>query len=431
MSAISAVALKPSTKSILSLRWNVAWTFLGNSTLSASQWGITIVLAKLGSPEMVGQYALVLAMTTPVAMLGNLCLRSVLATDTQGAKFEDYLGLRLLATALAIVVVAAIALTGSHAADVAILICIVGVVQAADMISDIYYGLLQQHERMHRIALSMMIKGVLSLTLVGVCIYFTSRLLLAAIAIALARLAVLVAFDAQHCVYTVGQSVSYSTFLRSLRRQGRLALVALPLGIVMMLISLTTNVPRYFIAHYQGEHDLGMFAAIASLVTVGTTITTALGQAATPRLAKLFAARRHRDFYTLVTHMLGISCAMGVAGIAIAALAGKQVLRLLYRPEYAAHSHLLVAMMIAGSILYLAMMLGYAITAARCFKPQLPLHATVVTACALGSLLLIPRFGIMGAAYAITCAATVHLIGEVFILWRVTIAQPVEVQEAA
>jgi len=67
----------------LSLPRNVTWSAVGNVTYAATQWGMLIILAKLGTPEMVGQYALGLAVTGPVFMLANLQLRVIQATDTR------------------------------------------------------------------------------------------------------------------------------------------------------------------------------------------------------------------------------------------------------------------------------------------------------------------------------------------------------------
>jgi len=43
----------------------------------------------------------------------------------------------------------------------------------------------------------------------------------------------------------------------------RLTWLSLPLGVVMMLGSLMTNIPRYFIERFQGTHEPGIFAAMA------------------------------------------------------------------------------------------------------------------------------------------------------------------------
>ncbi len=68
---------------------------------AASQIGTLALLAKLASPTSVGRYALGLAIVTPVLLFAKLQLRSVLATDVyRDHRFSDYLGIRLLTTAI-------------------------------------------------------------------------------------------------------------------------------------------------------------------------------------------------------------------------------------------------------------------------------------------------------------------------------------------
>lgn len=68
------------------------WTFIGNVVYAGCQWGMLVVLTKLGSPEMVGQFALGLAITAPVFRFADLRLRNVQATDTRREYlFGDYL----------------------------------------------------------------------------------------------------------------------------------------------------------------------------------------------------------------------------------------------------------------------------------------------------------------------------------------------------
>src|ERR1700716_121612 len=93
-----------------SLRSNFSWTFAGNATYAAGQWAILSLLAKLGSSEMLGQYALAVALTAPVVMLSHLNLRAVLATDVaQKYPFQDYLAVRLFATAFTLISIGLIA----------------------------------------------------------------------------------------------------------------------------------------------------------------------------------------------------------------------------------------------------------------------------------------------------------------------------------
>ena len=111
----------------LSLRANFSWTLVGNVVYAACQWGMLTVLAKLGSPEAVGQFSLGLAVGAPVMMLANLQLRGIQATDARREyAFGDYLALRLLTTALAYGVIVALALSAGYRAEVVAAILALG-----------------------------------------------------------------------------------------------------------------------------------------------------------------------------------------------------------------------------------------------------------------------------------------------------------------
>src|SRR5260221_7298015 len=94
-------ALEPSDRSSLSA--DFSWTFVGNAIYAAGQFAILMLLTKLVRPELVGQYALGLALVYPVMMLTNMQLRSVMnSTAGDRAQFGHYLSLRLLTTLAAI-----------------------------------------------------------------------------------------------------------------------------------------------------------------------------------------------------------------------------------------------------------------------------------------------------------------------------------------
>ena len=93
----------------LTLRVNFLWTLAGNVIYAACQWGILVALAKLGTPQMVGEFALALAVTAPILIGAGLSLRSVQATDALGEyEFRDYFSLRLLTSAAAVLAVAGV-----------------------------------------------------------------------------------------------------------------------------------------------------------------------------------------------------------------------------------------------------------------------------------------------------------------------------------
>ena len=51
----------------LSLRTNFSWMIVGNVVYAGCQWGMLSMMAKLGTPTMVGQFVLALAISTVTA----------------------------------------------------------------------------------------------------------------------------------------------------------------------------------------------------------------------------------------------------------------------------------------------------------------------------------------------------------------------------
>lgn len=434
----------------LTLRRNFSWTFTGNLVYAASQWGMLVLLAKLGSPEMVGQFTLGLAVTAPVIMFTNLQLRAIQATDAkQQYAFADYLGLRLIGTGLALLIIAGITLKAGYRWETSLVILAIGIAKAFESISDVFYGLIQQHERMDRIAIALMIKGPLSLLFLSIGVLFTKTVLGGAVGLAVAWAIVLFACDIRNGALILNSSQkaagdnfvetgfiasevgehSHSTknptpltppcqggekiqnqllprwHLKTLRK---LIWLALPLGFVMMLISLNTNIPRYFIERYLGERQLGIFAAMSYLMVVGQMVVSALAESASPRLAKYYAAGNSTAFRTLLFKLVGVGAVLGGAGVLVAVVAGREILTLLYRPEYGQQADLFVWLMVAAGIGYMSSFLGYGMTAARYFRVQMPLFALVTGSSAISCLWLIPTMGVRGAAIALIIGAVVQ-----------------------
>jgi O-antigen/teichoic acid export membrane protein len=173
--------------------------------------------------------------------------------------------------------------------------------------------------------------------------------------------------------------------------------------------------PGYFIERYMGEGELGIYATIAYLQRAGATVVFALGLSATPRLAKYYAAGDNRAFRMLLLRLVGIGVLLGSVGVLVAFVAGREILTLLYGPEYARHS-LLVWLMVAAGVSYVSMLLRNGMMAARRFRVQVLLYAFAVGAEALLCFSLIPHGGLHGAATAFLITVAIQAVGSLIIV---------------
>src|SRR5712675_15456 len=317
------------------LRTDFIWVLSGNLLYSACQWGIVVALAKLGNPEQVGEYALGLAVSAPIVLFANLQLRALLVSELSDRfTFGQYLTFRLVSLGAALLLV-----TGAVAC-------------------------MQTNWRL---------KGPLSLAALCGAMYVTRSIVWAVIGLAFGRLLVLLVWDSrpdfaksERSGFTVRLEWNSGEMLTLLR-------MALPLGVISMLISLNLSIPRYFVEVHSGSAELGIFSAIASLLTAGNLVVSAFGQSIFLPVARACAALDRTKYRGYVVMAAALGGSLGGVAILAAVFFGRAILTHLFRPEYGERPDILVWLMIAGTIMFIASGLGYVITAVGSLRPQIPM----------------------------------------------------------
>ena len=397
----------------LSLRSNFAWVLTGNVMFAACQWGMIVALAKLGNSFIVGQFALGLAIATPVLMFTNLHLRAMQATDAKRfCHFTEYRRLRMATTVAAMFVIAGVAWFGDHQRGTVMIILAVAAAKGIEALSDIYYGLFQLNDRLDQISKSMMLRGGLSVLALGAGLYFTRDLFWGCVGIVLVSLATLLFFDFRRGrgFITPPPAFGPDSETGQLRRQWNLMWMALPLGIVTTLASINLNMPRYFIHAWMGDYQLGIFSALAYATVAITLVSDSMGHCAIPRLSRLYVDKQFPEYRSFLLKLLALSGALGLSGLVVAQLMGTRLLTIVYGLEYAAHSQVFTVLMLATAIHCVASVFTTGIMSARRFRVQVPLYALMVGSNALACAVWVPVAGLAGGAMAMVVAAVVRLV---------------------
>jgi O-antigen/teichoic acid export membrane protein len=417
----------------VSVRRGFAWLAAGYAGYMLCQWATLVVLARWGSPESVGQFGLALATTAPIILFTGLGLRRVFATDVQAdCRFADYLGLRLVSNVAAMGLSAMVVWMAGYRAETAFVVLAMGVAKSIEATSDIVYGLFQRQGRVDFVARSLLLRGPLSVAGLGAGFLATGSVFWGVLGMGAGWLAVFGAYDWPRAARLQGSAVCVNgdaaTFAR---RAAALAALALPLGIVALLSSLKASIPALVIAKLLGEGALGLFMALAYFHAASNRIVTALGEAATVRLAATFAKGDERGFARLVGSMLLAALGIGAAGLGIAAVAGGPLMGLFYGSEYAAQGAVLVLIMAAACAANLQTVLDYAMTSARQFRIQPWLYGASAGLLLILCVVLVPAHGLRGAAIALGLGsgleglATGAIVGCAFLRRRAAGTAPV------
>lgn len=404
------IAFDPSAttgRTAVPLRIGFSWSLVGWVGYAACQWLMLSVMAKLGNPTLVGQFALALAITAPVFMLTNLQLRGVQSTDALSQyTFSDYVTLRLLGSGLAFALIAMACpflKIGNAALGVVLLVTVFKVLES---FGDVAAGLMQKFEMLDSAAIALLLRGGLGIGLFAMA-FAVSRNLALSLSIWIVAAGLVIAyydFRVARRLATTEGGIGLHLNWQIIRT---LTVTSLPLGLVSAISSFNTNIPRYVIERTLSVSDLGIFASIAYPVTAATIVSNSLGQSALARMSRLFLERRLREFKILVMKLVAVGAALTVAGVLLVLIGGNRFLTLIYTPEYARQGNLFAVLALTAGLNAIACFLVYALTAARRFRVQLPITLLCMLSTILSSLVLVPRFHLVGAAWALLIPAVV------------------------
>jgi O-antigen/teichoic acid export membrane protein len=412
-----------------SVRRNIGWYLAGNIAFSAGQWAMLVLLAKLAGPELVGLMTIARAITFPPLQFANLNLRIVLASTTSDEfTFRDFFGLRLVALPVAFLFIVTVAVLGYSPYNAAIII-LVAVAGVFDSVSDVIYGVFQQTENLDRISISRSIQGFGQLLAFVAVMAITKNLLYGVASLAIVSAIVTFAYDLRFAQVTLHQARREKdkrfTSEASLSLKPnfnpatlwRLFRYALPMALVLLFIALNYNVPRYFVEFHSGLKMLGIFGAMTALMQAAAMVQSAVGHSTVPRLARYFD-ESPRLFIGLFKKLMLIATCSMVGNIVISLLFGRWLLTVIYKPEYALESQAFNWLMVANGIFYLQAALRDGVTAAKNYRVQPWIHAVGVIVIALASWILVPRYGLIGAAWAVCIGMAVLAIGFAFVILK-------------
>ena len=387
-------------KDILLLLKKAKWLVGGNFVFAFSQWVILIFFARMTNQENLGQYALALAIVTPIFAVGNLQLRPLYILDVNSEQKYTYTHFYYLRLICSFIALACCLVLGLFFNVSILVLLLVGLLKFFESYSDIIYAYYNAHDQTQLISKSLFLKGTLSVLAVAVGLYlfdFYTALILFLI------------------VYLVVWLFIDNLYIQKTQEIKKMSLdlgimkSAIPMGISLGIVTLQSNIPRLFLDQYASIEAVGVFTVLSYFIIVGSIFINSICQYLSPRLTHAWNHNR-AYFKKLLSMALLVAGGLGLIAIFLSYFMGEFVLNLVYGAEYVAYTDAFVLTMVAGFILYLATVLGYTLTAIGFIKQQVYLFSIVLIFSVLVSYLCIPEYGIIGGIYTLMVSYLVQCV---------------------
>jgi O-antigen/teichoic acid export membrane protein len=395
-----------------SVQKNIFFATLANIFFALTQWGIVVVLTRIGTPEDVGTLTVLTALVTPIFMLANMDMRNGhSADDLTDFTPTDYVALRLLSSFLAVLLVLLLALT--YFAESGFLIQVSAVAYALVKFIgaqiNMNHGFFQRAERMDYVARSLFCQGAFGLCLFTVAYYYSKSLPVAFFAEAVAWSLSLLIID-RRLLRGLGRAVPVSDTLNvSGKTLLQLARWTIPLGLAVFMMTAASSWPRLVLERHVDISLLGVFGAIAYINIALNIVGNAIGSSSSARLRRLYRDGKKSRFLKLTLLLASLSGLLGGVLCLFVYLYGGEVLTFMYG-EFYANTEVFEITIIAAAIRFVAAPMQFSINAGQAFRRRMFNSTTVLIVSIFASMILIPENGLLGAAWAMVTLSVVNLL---------------------
>jgi len=270
----------------------------------------------------------------------------------------------------------------------------VGAFKAIEFISDICYAAIQKKQRMEHIGISRAIRALLVFLVTIVLLILTGSLAKIMAGWVLVYCAVAFFYDLPTARRFYPATVDFS-----LTRTVQICKQAIPLVAVVTLLTINANISRYVIAHYLSEAEVGYFGSMNYGLVAMSMIFIAIGNAILPKMVESFS-NKPLYIWQLIAKAAPVIVALSIGAFVASLFLGRTALRIFFTPEHASYVNVLWILMASSVLVGLASLMGFAGTACRAFTASAVVWVAVVCSTLVVGIVLVPRSGIVGAAYA-------------------------------
>lgn len=387
------------------MKKNLTTVFIGNTFYSASKYLLLVLINQLLDTVYAGYYAYSMALIAPIFLFLRMSIRTYIATnDKEEFPTIYYLYFILINNFIGMFVLYLYVSLINIEDYLLILLPIYAIFFSFEGIYEVSYGLYQRNNQFQYISLSKIIRAVLHVVLFGITVYSTRLLHLGIL--------VVILFDPIFYIIWEFKKTfkNRNSYTGSILKAYKLWLLeSFPLGISVSLDSFLTNIPKYFLESFVSISSVGYYTSIVYIIQLGQMLITAINQTVISNLSTAFF--NNNNYYVILKNKLvRLNGLIGILMIIGGFLFGEQLLVLLYGPSYIGTQNILTIILIAGFFWYVASAVHIAISATRQFKKRLYTLILNIIITFILAYLLIPTFGIWGAAVTLLSNYIIKLI---------------------
>ena len=387
-------------------RKNFIWNMLGMTFNSFNSLFYMVIVTRINGTNEAGIFTLAFSVACLVYYIGIYSGRVYQVTDQNGIiSDKEYILQRVVCFVLLLLISVFYCIFNQYSGDELVIFLLLCLMKGFEALSDVFYGVMQKHNELYRVGVSLFLKSLISIISFLVLDLVTKNLIISILFMDLAWIVVFLIYDIPRT--SVFLEKREKVCLHHIRD---LFLTGFYIFIVNFLSVYIVNAPKYAAGGLLSNSFQAIFGIILMPATLMSLAVQYFIQPYLLQLSNHFVNGEIKKFNSLILKLLMIIILFGIICLIGVYFFGIPILSLIYGIDLNAYRFDL-EIIIIGSVLYpMSIILSSALTTVNITFLQFILYLITTTFSFFICPILISNFKVSGASFAYLCTMLVHFI---------------------
>lgn len=302
------------------------WNSIGSFLQSAISPILLIVITRLNGVGDSGLFSFAMSLSVVFWAISLWGGRTYQVSDVK-KEFSsgDYIVVRFISSLIVAVFSISFCVLSGYDLIKTELIMVLVSFKILESIADSMYGVLQIHNRLYIVGISLTMKSVFGFMLFTLVDILTKNIIYGALSIFLVNIAVVIFYDIPWMKYV--ESVGLTK--KNIMQAGKIMKKTAEVFVVVFLTMFSLNIPRYFLDKYHYD-QIGYFGIMAMPITLLTLFISFVLQPNVVNLSELLKKKKIKEFTKIVSKIDFITFTLGILFIVSSYLIGIWVLNIVF-----------------------------------------------------------------------------------------------------
>lgn len=302
------------------------WNSIGSFLQSAISPILLIVITRLNGVGDSGLFSFAMSLSVVFWAISLWGGRTYQVSDAK-KEFSsgDYIVVRFISSLIVAVFSISFCVLSGYDLIKTELIMVLVSFKILESIADSMYGVLQIHNRLYIVGISLTMKSVFGFILFTLVDILTKNIIYGALSIFIVNIAVVIFYDIPWMKHVESVGLTKKNIIQAVKIMKKTAEVF----VVVFLTMFSLNIPRYFLDKYHYD-QIGYFGIMAMPITLLTLFISFVLQPNVVNLSELLKKKKIKEFTKIVSKIYFITFTLGILFVISSYLIGVWVLNIVF-----------------------------------------------------------------------------------------------------